>query len=583
MKIISLSFFNDIYVHSYQEFIFYKNLNENYDVDIDVVNCDGFFSDACIAHGVKQISLDSDLSLKKKICEACKKTTRFYKDNSSHRTLNLSDYFSPENKKEIDEIIDGIKIENFQKLKVFGVEVGKVTLFNFLIMNKLNSLNLNTLQFEEYKIYLKNSLKALFSFKKLMDENKYDVFISYSIEYSYNKVCAEYAKLNGIKIYGIVAGQNPFNKYSKLYLMGDAHKLGFAYQTNKYFSKFKEIKIAKKDLNNIEGYINSLLNSKSYLNFSKSPEGIDIKKFFKIPKNIKKIVLVALAGSGERIGDHYSGYIQSSDKVCNSVHFENDLEWTKFLLQHVSEFKDVFFIFRPHPRDYTSRSHSLDSSTLFQYKSIAQNLPNNCAFNFRDDNISIYDFIPHIDLLLNSSSVTSYEFGLFGIRTLIYDPKLYYYHNDLVIYPNKFNDYIPLMKKTIYQNNYDKKKIVLNAFKYLSLRSNYEEIDISDVFNIDTQHFSFKILNRIQRYLNNNFLIRILYLFKNRKMKNIDEFYKVIKNNYLSNLDYKIEELKKNNQNIDDDFKLVREAILKQLLLCKKNTLYKFVKNKLSS
>ena len=77
---------------------------------------------------------------------------------------------------------------------------------------------------------------------------------------------------------------------------------------------------------------------------------------------------------------------------------------------------------------------------------------------------------------MNSSSVTSYEFGLFGIRTLIFDPKLYYYHNDLVIYPKKFNQYIPFFLKSINDSNYEKKKVVLNAFKYLSLRSNYEEI-----------------------------------------------------------------------------------------------------------
>ena len=37
----------------------------------------------------------------------------------------------------------------------------------------------------------------------------------------------------------------------------------------------------------------------------------------------------------------------------------------------------------------------------------------NCVFNFKNDEVSLYDFVPYVDLLLNSSSVTSYEFGLY--------------------------------------------------------------------------------------------------------------------------------------------------------------------------
>ena len=55
-------------------------------------------------------------------------------------------------------------------------------------------------------------------------------------------------------------------------------------------------------------------------------------------------------------------------------------------------------------------------------------------------NVSIYDFIPEIDLLLNSSSTTSYEFGLFGIPTIVYDQNLYYYSNDLFITQKKIKN-----------------------------------------------------------------------------------------------------------------------------------------------
>ena len=64
MKVISLSFFNDIWIHSYPEFLIYKNLNEKYKFDIDVVNCQKFFFKACAAHNNKQILVNDEFNKK---------------------------------------------------------------------------------------------------------------------------------------------------------------------------------------------------------------------------------------------------------------------------------------------------------------------------------------------------------------------------------------------------------------------------------------------------------------------------------------------------------------------------------------
>ena len=581
MRIISLSFFNDTWIHSYPEFLLYKNLKEKFKADIDVVNCSKFFFSACTAHSMKQIPINGEKKIKDKVCETCIKTTNFYNNNSSNSSIGISDYINKNDISKIKKILKETNIKNFENLKVFGVNVGKSTLFNFLIMNKLNSYLLNNTQFKEFKIYLENSLKVLFAFRKIVKKKKYDILIAYSVEYSYNKVCAEYAEQNNIKIFSIVGGQNPYNKYSNLFLLSDANKLGFAYHVNKFFPKFRNKKIKKSDLKHIEGYVNSLLNSNSYLNFSLAPRGTNIREYFKISKKYKKIVLVAMAGAGERLGDHLSGYIQSKDKKCYSKYFPDDLEWIKYLMKNIKNIKDTFFIFRPHPRDYLSRNHSIESSVLKGYKLLNKKKPNNCAFNFQEDNISIYDFIPEINLLLNSSSVTSYEFGLFGIRTLVYDPNLYYYPNDLVIYPKNFKDYIPILKKTLNESSYNKKKVVLNAFKFMSLRFNYEEIDISDVLKLNTMSLIYRFFNRMQRYLGINFFVNYHYYFKNTNIKNINLFHQVLKNNHSSVLDLRIKNNYSKNKK-DDGFFMVKNSLLNQLKINKKNILYNYVKNEIN-
>ena len=575
MKVISLSFFNDIWIHSYPEFLIYKNLNEKYKFDIDVVNCQKFFFKACAAHNNKQILVNDEFNKKDKICNSCIRTTNFYKKKSNHNYLNLSDYINDKDFKNIKNILKKTNSNNYKNLKVLGINVGKITSFNFLINEKLSDDVLDLKQFKKYQLYLENTLKVLFAFRKILKKKKYDIFISYSVEYSYNKVCAEYAKLKKIKIINISAGKNPVDKYSKIFI-AEAHRAGFVYHANLYWNNFKKRPILKKDLNSIENYIDSLLNSKSYLNFSLPPKNVNIREHFRISQKFKKIVLVALGGSGERLGDHLSGYKQSNKKNCKSKYFSNELNWAKFLIKNSKKFPDTFFIFRPHPRDYSSRNHSVESSLIKEYYKLSKQSPKNCTFNFKNDKISIYDFVPYVDLLLNSSSVTSYEFGLFGIRTLVFDRKLYYYADDLVIYPKKFNYYLPQLRKTLNNYNYDRKKIILNAVKYLSLQFNYESVDISEVFKIDTQSVIFRLLNRVQRILGFNFLVNYFFYFNNVQIKAASLFKKLLQNDYDTILNIRLKKKFQNNEQTNK-FQMVQKSILKILFINKQKKLYNII------
>jgi len=177
---------------------------------------------------------------------------------------------------------------------------------------------------------------------------------------------------------------------------------------------------------------------------------------------------------------------------------------------------------------------------------------------------------------LNSSSVTSYEFGLFGIRTLVFDPKLYYYADDLVIYPKKFNYYLPQLRKTLNNYNYDRKKIILNAVKYLSLQFNYESVDISEVFKIDTQSVIFRLLNRVQRILGFNFLVNYFFYFNNVQIKAASLFKKLLQNDYDTILNIRLKKKFQNNEQTNK-FQMVQKSILKILFINKQKKLYNII------
>ena len=100
------------------------------------------------------------------------------------------------------------------------------------------------------------------------------------------------------------------------------------------------------------------------------------------------------------------------------------------------------------------------------FSHIKKKLPKNSRLDTPENNISVFDYIPHISVLLHSSSSLSYDLGLFGIPSLTYDKNLYRYENDLTFYPRKFADYEKLFKEIVYKKKFSRKK---NNYKFFSL------------------------------------------------------------------------------------------------------------------
>ena len=121
-----------------------------------------------------------------------------------------------------------------------------------------------------------------------------------------------------------------------------------------------------------------------------------------------------------------------------------------------------------------------------------------------------------------------------------------------------------------------KKKIILNAVKFLSLQFNYEAVDISEVFKINTLGVIFRFLNRIQRYLGFNFLVNYYFYFKNIWIKDILLFQKMLKNNNDSILDIRLKKVYLNTSK-KNEFKIVKKSILSQLIISKKHKLYNVI------
>ena len=558
MKILSLSYFAEIWPHSYPEFLILKSLNEKYKFKIDYLNCESFFS-SCAVHDSRQQSFSSE-EVKRNICKFCISTKKNYMKFSYLNELRINDFLSEADIKKIDLVLQKTTPENYLKKKVFGVEFGRFTLFNYLIAQKKTNLKFSNKEFSKYKIRLKDSLKSLFAFNNILKKNSYDYVTTFSTEYSLNRVCVELAKKKNIKVLNLNNGKHHYSKF-KFLTIYEGYNKGLYYHTNKNWKKFSRKSIANENFKYPLEWLNSAFKSETFMNYSNKMQNISIREYFKISGKYKKIVLVALSSADERLGDNILGVKQSNTKNCTSKVFDNDFDWCDWLVKRMYRFSDTFFIVRFHPRSFSMKRNVKSLDTINKIQNLSKTKIANLAFDLPSDNLSVYDYILETDLLLQSASALSFEFGIFGIPSLTYDRNLFYFNDDLSFYPKNMKDYLNKIKYLLDKKNYKKDKIIVNSFKWLILQLNYEYIDISDVFNPPVKNLIFRAFNKFQKYIGYNFIVWF-YLKKSRFPKNLNYFKKIFSNRLNSYLEISLNIRKNSKKNQLLDFKKCKVEML---------------------
>ena len=564
MNILSISFFSDIWQHSTPEYLFLKSLNKKFNHNISYLVCDSVFENYCSVMINLRLKFDSSVTSKKRACKRCVSTHRFYEKNSNFKFHFLSKYLNHNDYSNADNLIKGANKDKYSDIVLYGVKIGENALFNFILSNKLSTTDkLSTLQTKEYLDLIKNSALTLFALKKILEGEKIDLITVYAPEYSINKSCVEFARGLGIKVMCLSAGHHPTEGYKYLRLCEEIPE-SCNYYEHKYWDNYKKTPIEESDCQSVRSFLQAAFKSKTYLNYSKKYSGKNVKDFFHIHKKYTKIILLAASSSDERNAEYLSGIKISEDKVPKSIFFKNEIEWIKHVIEIAKNKKDYFFLIRPHPREF-SGVKNLDSQLAKEHYEISRNLPENVKYNFPEENISVYDFIPFIDLLLVSTSGLSYEYTFFGVPCLVNDKSHYYYPEDIIYSPSSLKEYENKIDEIINSSTDDRIMKGLYALKFMIMDFKYDGIEISDTFNVEPHKLHIKLLNRMAKLLNKNFFIKFLFN-KYKIFQNLDNFMSIIDNFDSATGLYNEKFIKKMSNNYYKDFYQSDKSMYKKLL-----------------
>jgi hypothetical protein len=328
----------------------------------------------------------------------------------------------------------------------------------------------------------------------------------YSPQYGANGVSAEYAMQKGSTVYFIEGSSSNSERYSALRLWNwKEYKL--VNPALKYWEHVRNY-VSTEDVNRVKGHISELYKANSFAVFSAPKQSnFCLKTHFNIPI-ASKVVMAALSSFDEA----YSAYVIGGfpERKVKSTVFKDQFDWIEETIQYFKNKPDCFFIIRTHPRDYPNKRESALSEQAKVWQKILTNLPSNIIVNSPDQNISIYNMLDQIDVLLTGWSATAIEAMLQGVPVVTYDQHLPSYPESIHLTGiTKDAYYINIEKSLSFKNE---KINSLNAYRWLAVSFSIGTIRITPAINIGKnwpKNLFFNVIKKIIRILFEDLIKRI--------------------------------------------------------------------------
>jgi len=373
-------------------------------------------------------------------------------------------------------------------------------------------------------------LSSYFASKRIINEVVPDIVIIYSPQYSINNSVASYCISRQIPIYFTEGSDNISERYSSLrFWRWDTNFL--VSPSKRYWNDYKDVNFGENGYSKVTNHIIELFRAKSYSVYSGAlKKKFSLKNTFNIEPN-KKVALLSMSSHDEAYAAYYIGAFHESKAV--STVFKNQIEWVKSTIDYFSTHLDTYLIIRIHPKNFVNKRNYIISSQFEILKELLnKKFTENIIINWPSDNISLYNILPKINLLITGWSITALEASIFKVPVVLYDEKLPSYPGQLFLSGTTIEAYF---------NNIE--FVLTNTFVGTSYYKLYQWWAIN--FYLNNLHLSksfipqsFSILRRVIRKIIGRIHFIDKYFKRNEiklvKLEKVSErkFLEMINNNY---------------------------------------------------
>jgi hypothetical protein len=501
MKILVFAPHAQIWKHAFPEAILVESLQKK-GHEIVYIRCGGAFCAHCIPMITNHIPYDAPDSEKKRLCGQCRSNAKVITESFNFPNYELDGFISAADIEEMNQILRTTTQENFGKIILDGMKVGEIALYQVLLRYKQSKENsFSERAWQEYLAQLNVTLRAFFSLRKIIKQEKPDRIMQYSGMYSVNAICRNMGAQHNIPVYFLHAGLNQRDRLQSL-IMAKDHTLEYIKSLfDSWEERYKQIPCDLNSMRKVTDNFIDITQSRSFLSYSQSKSATQFNIFSKFAIPIQSKVVVALMSSYD---EHLAANAVGAYRHHIKPLFRSQIEWIRELIPFFAKRPDLFLIIRVHPREFPTRREKTSTIKSQHAKDIEAefvNLPANVIINWPDDMVSFYDLLNQTNLFLNAFSTAAREITMLGLPALTY-------HNEDVVEPvsitysgNSVEEYLGEIDRLM-QLRFDPERIRL-AYRWRALEQVHSHVRIAESYQErdDLLTFNEKVIKGIKRVI----------------------------------------------------------------------------------
>ena len=429
MRVLSVSMYSDIWIHSFPQHVIGRELRDSGD-EVCHLRCRGVLSTYCNAMAARGLREEATPEERASVCRSCRKRTRLLSVRSGMDETYLDDQLNEFDVEVVNAYVNSVNAHNWTEIELEGVNVARLSAYEFFLQHKLNSLVIPDELWITFLGYVRNAALTLVGAKRVIDEWAPDRILVYNSMYASNNVISRYAATKGIPCTSIHAGQNIKHRYGTLAVYDAAKIPHMAFSSEEWIEcRDKEMQSVSASL--VVDHLLEVFGGQSRFVYSRPLTGgrsEDLREKFGIPDE-SKVLVATMSSLDETIGARLAGIMQ--EESGGSL-YPRAVEWVDALRRFAESRPNSFIIVRVHPREFPNKRESVLSQNALELQKHLETLPFNMVVNWPDDNISLYDLASITDVCLNFSSTAGIEMMALGIPTIIpryemmvaYDPDI---------------------------------------------------------------------------------------------------------------------------------------------------------------
>ena len=348
------------------------------------------------------------------------------------RNLITEDFLDERDYTITEALIDSASLENWPELMLNNVPIGRYAAYEFLLNYKIMGTNVPPELFDVYLNQLRNSTLTLLSAEKIIDIENPDYVVTYNRLYGVNHAFLAVAEARGIPTYSLQGGGHITHRGETMTMFKES-QTQFQLFHSESWKSYQQAPIGEEEVNLVASHFDGLLEGSSAFAYSSAFEASDpslLRDRFGIPQDAK-VALIPMSSEDELNAAQLADLLPDTSQLPNL--FEDQFAWIRFVFEYAKQRPEVKFILRLHPRMYPNKRENVTAPVVARVMELLEEAPSNIVVNLPSDNVSLYDLMQILDVVLGYRSSVGAELAAFGL------PVVSPANKDFFTYPSEIN------------------------------------------------------------------------------------------------------------------------------------------------